>query len=235
MRALAALAATILISGAAPAQVPAPPPAFDCAKAFLPIDHVICSSPDLLKVNDELSAVWRALRERLGEAERQQALDAQRQWIKDYPQACGLPAKGKPPANQLAAAVPCIDKAIRSRTAKLRMQLAELPPPAAAKPTIADTPAAAARWQGAANPLTGDGRIARLAIRDGLGKAAAYQATFLVRRPDGTSWTYHTQAEGGRAEVAFPDDFLTQRQPGAYTYEVLVDLQPALSGAFTLP
>lgn len=235
MRAVPALAAAAAMIGSAVlAQTPSAPPAFDCGKAYLPVDHVICSSPDLLKANDELSAVWRSLRDRLPEDERQAALEAQRQWIKDYPLACNLPAKGKPPADKIGAATPCIDKQLRARTAKLRMQLAELPP-AAAKPDATQPPPADARWQGGANPLAADGKAARLSVADKQGKAAVFQATFTVRRGDGASWTYHTTAQGGSAAALFPDDFLATRQAGQYRYEVLVDLQPALKGSFQLP
>lgn len=238
MHACSALAVVAVMIGGmvqAQAQTPAsPPPAFDCAKAYLPVDFVICANPDLLKANDELSAVWRSLRERLGEAERQTALEAQRQWIKDYPQTCGLTGKGKPPADKLAAAVPCVAKELRGRAAKLRMQLAELPPATApAKPAPAAAAPSGARWQGEANPVAADGKAERLSILDKQGKP--FQATFLVRDGGGASWTFHTTAQGGAAAAVFPDDFLTPRQAGRYSYEVLVDLQPALKGAFQLP
>lgn len=244
MRAGSALAAAAVVmvgmalaqaQAQTPAAAPAPPPAFDCAKAYLPVDYVICSSPDLLKINDELSVVWRALRERLGEAERQTALEAQRQWIKDYSQTCGLTGKGKPPADRMAAAVPCVAKELRGRGAKLRMQLAELPP-AVATPTKPAPVAAApggARWQGEANPVAADGKAARLSILDK--QAKSYQATFTVRDSGGASWTLHTTAQAGSAAAVFPEDFLTPRQAGRYSYEVLVDLQPALKGTFQLP
>jgi uncharacterized protein YecT (DUF1311 family) len=240
MRAAPALAViAALTSGTvSAAETPTPPqpqaPAFDCAKAYLAIDHVICSSPDLLKANDELSAVWRALRERLGETERQAALELQRQWIKTYPQSCGLPAKGAPPPDKMAAAVPCVAKEIRGRAAKLRMQLAELPPPAGAKsPPPSASSVGESRWQGPANPVAADGKAARLSILDRQGKT--FQATFLVRDSAGTSWTFHTVAEGGSAAASFPEDFLTPRKAGGYSYEVLVDLQPTLKGSFQLP
>lgn len=233
MRAGTAVAvAVVMVGGMAHAQTP--PPAFDCAKAYLPVDFVICASPDLLKANDELSAVWRSLRERLGEAERQTALDAQRQWIKDYPQTCGLIGKGKPPADKLTAAVPCVAKEIRGRAAKLRMQLAELPPATApAKPAPAAEAPSSARWQGEANPVAAGGKAARLSIFDRQSKT--FQATFIVRDSGGASWTLHATAQDGTAAAVFPEDFLTPRQPGPYRYEVLVDLQPALKGAFQLP
>lgn len=225
------VAAVTLLGGMAQAQTP--PPSFDCAKAYLPVDYVICSSPELLKVNDELSTVWRSLRERLGEAEGQAALDAQRQWIKEYPQACGLTGKGKPAANVLATAVPCVTKQIRDRAAKLRMQLAELPAETkAAKPAPSVAPPGA-RWQGETNPVAVGAKTAHLSIRDSQGKD--FQATFTVRDSNGANWTFHTMAQGGAAAAVFPDDFMAPRQAGRYSYDTLVDLQPTLSGSFQLP
>lgn len=228
------MVATLMAGSAALAADTPPPPKFDCAKAYLPVDHVICASPDLLKVNAELGDVWIALRDRLDEAERQVALDGQRQWIKEYPLACGLPAKGKPPADKIAAAGPCIGKQLRARTAKLRMQLGELPPAAGATVAPPPAPAESGRWQGEANPVSGDGRGARLSITDRQRRGGGYQATFTVAHADGTRWTLHTAAENGVAAVRFPDDFLAPRQPGSYSYEVKVDLEPALKGAFQL-
>lgn len=235
MRGIPVVMAATLLAGSASLAADTPPPSFDCAKAYLPVDYVICASPDLLKVNGELGEVWRALRDRLDEGERQVALDAQRQWIKEYPLACDLPPKGKPPVDKIVAAGPCIGKQLRARTAKLRMQLAELPPAPAAGKTAPPPPATeSGRWQGEANPVAGDGRSARLSIADRQKRIAAYQATFTVAHADGTRWTLHTGAENGTAAVRFPEDFLAPRQAGNYSYEVQVDLEPALKGAFQL-
>src|ERR1700730_13003498 len=70
--------------------------AFDCAKAYLPVDFVICSDPAVIRANDTHERAWYDARARLTDAEKQELLTDQRRWLKEYPARCGVPAQGKP-------------------------------------------------------------------------------------------------------------------------------------------
>jgi uncharacterized protein len=50
--------------------------AFDCARAYLPIDFVICSGPAVIGANDAHERAWYDARARLGDAEKQELLAA---------------------------------------------------------------------------------------------------------------------------------------------------------------
>ncbi len=69
--------------------------AFDCTKAFLPVDFVICSSQQVMQANEIHEKAWFATQARLDIAQKKALLDDQRKWIKHYPPQCGIPAKGK--------------------------------------------------------------------------------------------------------------------------------------------
>jgi len=93
--------------------------AFDCAKAYLPVDFVICSDPAVLSANEAHEKAWYDTRARLTDAEKQELLADQRQWLKEFPPHCGVPAKGKHLVTIPKAAQECIGKALAERTAFL--------------------------------------------------------------------------------------------------------------------
>src|SRR4051812_14440267 len=71
--------------------------AFDCSKAFLPVDFVICSDPQVFKANEEHEAAWYVARSRLNDVQKQNLLESQRVWLREYPPTCGIPARGRRP------------------------------------------------------------------------------------------------------------------------------------------
>lgn len=59
---------------------------FDCAKANLEIEHLICDNPELSKLDDDLSKVYRhAVRL---DADKRALIKAQQGWLKDVRNAC---------------------------------------------------------------------------------------------------------------------------------------------------
>jgi uncharacterized protein YecT (DUF1311 family) len=116
--------------------------AFDCAKAYLPVDFVICSDPAVFKANEAHEKAWYETRARLNDPEKQELLGDQRRWLKEYPPHCGVPAKGKPLPTISKDAQLCVAKALEERRAFLEQY-----PNHAAEPQPATQTAAAGREQ----------------------------------------------------------------------------------------
>lgn len=87
------------------------PPAFDCRNATLGVDHVICSSPQLVEAEARLEDAYRAARAVRGDDMKTE----QRAWAKTYGPSCGLPAKGRPSPALISASQNCVAQAIRQR------------------------------------------------------------------------------------------------------------------------
>jgi len=90
--------------------------AFDCTKAFLPIDFVICSSQQVMQANEIHEKAWFASRARLDITQKKALLDDQRKWLKRYPPQCGIPAKGKPLETISHDIQQCVIAELSSRT-----------------------------------------------------------------------------------------------------------------------
>ncbi|WP_204561731.1 hypothetical protein [Azospirillum palustre] len=105
----------------APIQAPVPQSTghsarkFNCKKATLPVDFVICSDPALIALVDDLQSAWEELRSSTSSARWPDALAAQRAWIKTYPLTCGVPEKGKPALEIIEATKPCVAAYISDR------------------------------------------------------------------------------------------------------------------------
>jgi hypothetical protein len=97
-----------------PAPAPEPerkPSSFDCTKAFLGVDFVVCANPQLLAAEAELEGAYRLASVVGGD----RVKIAQRAWIKSYGPGCGLPAKGQPSAAQMTQSRACVLNAINQR------------------------------------------------------------------------------------------------------------------------
>jgi uncharacterized protein YecT (DUF1311 family) len=99
----------------------APPSAraFDCSKAYMPVDFVICSDPAVIRANDAHERAWYDARARLTDVEKQDLLADQRRWLKDYPPRCGVPAQGGRPPAITRDQQGCVAKALEERAAFL--------------------------------------------------------------------------------------------------------------------
>ncbi|MBP2315507.1 lysozyme inhibitor LprI family protein [Azospirillum soli] len=93
--------------------------AFDCSKAYLAVDHVICSDTNLVESVDRLQSVWNVLRKSLDEDRRKTLTAEQKQWIADYTRMCGVPGRGVPPADVIARSRSCVGENLAARTAYL--------------------------------------------------------------------------------------------------------------------
>src|SRR5437867_453962 len=67
---------------------------FDCARASLKLDFVLCRSSEGRIAVDALSSAWADLWERLDPAARDVVLAEQRKWIQSYAAACGVSGRG---------------------------------------------------------------------------------------------------------------------------------------------
>jgi hypothetical protein len=94
------------------------PALFDCAKASMGADFVICASPELLDREARLEDAYNAARSARGNAVRSEQID----WIKTYWQPCGLPKRGQPPPDQIKAAKGCVKAAMDARISQLQAQ-----------------------------------------------------------------------------------------------------------------
>ncbi len=102
---------------------------FDCLKAAAPIEQLICSDPQLVKLDGAVGEAFAAVRQRLPEQDRAGALAEQRAWLSQRLKQCQVPAKG---GEEVALdvrwrAAPCLDEMYRARLATLGAP-AEPPP-----------------------------------------------------------------------------------------------------------
>ena len=116
-----------------PAPAPAPPPApaavpqataqgmrtptaFDCSKATLGVDYVICANPQLLDLEARLEDAYRAAHAVGGDNVKM----TQRAWAKSYGPGCGLPAKGQPSSAEIRSSRDCVARAMNQRIGALQ-------------------------------------------------------------------------------------------------------------------
>ncbi len=89
------------------------PAAFDCAKASMGVDYVICASPELMDAEARLEEALHA-----AHSARAQVMTEQWAWIKRYGD-CGLPATGRPSATLIQGTSYCVGRAIEARIKEL--------------------------------------------------------------------------------------------------------------------
>jgi uncharacterized protein len=94
--------------------------AFDCAKAYLPVDFVICSDPAIVQINAEHEKTWYDVRSHMNNAEKHTLLISQRKWLRAFPPTCGIPARGKRPTHITPREQHCVAKALQERIRFLR-------------------------------------------------------------------------------------------------------------------
>lgn len=93
--------------------------AFDCRRAALPMDFVICSSQTVMRANEIHAKAWYAARARLAPAQRHALVENQIEWQNTFPPTCGVPAKGSRPPVISAKEQECIAKGLLARAAFL--------------------------------------------------------------------------------------------------------------------
>lgn len=90
--------------------------AFDCTKAFLPVDFVICSSSEAMLANENHEKMYFSIREGLDKVQKKVLLDNQRNWLKTFPIKCGISATGKSPATISSESQQCVIAELSLRT-----------------------------------------------------------------------------------------------------------------------
>src|SRR4051812_25194919 len=93
--------------------------AVDGAEAYLPVDFVICSDPAALKANEAHEKAWYETCARLNDAEKQELLEDQRRWLREFPPRCSVPAQGKSPTTISKDTQLCVMRALEDRQAFL--------------------------------------------------------------------------------------------------------------------
>jgi uncharacterized protein YecT (DUF1311 family) len=132
--------------------------AMDCKHARLPAQQVACSSPELLQVLAERDRVFAQARARLKGKDLAALVADERDWIKNYPKSCGVPAKGTLPHPIPKATIACFKQASEQRIVYLRQygrpKSAAAPAPGApeALPPVAPKPVEESALPPAAKP-----------------------------------------------------------------------------------
>ena len=132
-RGLSAAALGSLVAGLTLAS---PALAFDCSKAYLAVDYVICAEPALIAAVDRLQGTWDVIKGKLDEASRKALVTEQKQWISDYAARCGVPGRGRPSEDAIERAKTCVAGELGQR----RAYLASLAPSAPASAPPASVP-----------------------------------------------------------------------------------------------
>jgi uncharacterized protein YecT (DUF1311 family) len=92
------------------------PAMFNCAKASMGADFVICAFPDLLDAEADLEDAYTAARSARGDVVKSEQIA----WMKSYGPNCGLPFRGRPTSDLIGSAHGCVLSAMRRRIAELK-------------------------------------------------------------------------------------------------------------------
>ena len=98
----------------------APAVEFNCAKAFLTVDYVICRSPQGMRAIGELQATWDSVYATTAPGRKAPLVRDQRAWIKAYAAECGAGGVGRAPPDPTGQTDACVVDHIERRTAELR-------------------------------------------------------------------------------------------------------------------
>jgi len=94
--------------------------AFECTGVTLPSTIVICSDPELMRLADERQAAINDARQRIGEEAWPRLWDDQKEWVRSYATACGVPPDRPPPISVPPAVKACFKSAAQARIAYIR-------------------------------------------------------------------------------------------------------------------
>ena len=94
--------------------------AFECANVKLPSNVVICSDPELIRLADERQAAINEMRARIGEDNWSAFWENQKNWVRSYAAACGVPPDRPPPLPTQETVRDCFRRAAIDRIAYVR-------------------------------------------------------------------------------------------------------------------
>ncbi len=93
---------------------------FNCARAHLKVDYVICRSDPAMQANAQLSAAWDAAYSSAAPDRKKALLADQFQWIKAFAAECGVPGVGVAAADPTGRTDACVIDRIQRRVLALR-------------------------------------------------------------------------------------------------------------------
>ena len=88
---------------------------FNCKKAALPVDFVICSSDAVFKVNEAHEKAWFETRARLDNQQKKELVILQKEWLNTFPLKCNIAIKGKAPKTISPDMQVCIKNELEAR------------------------------------------------------------------------------------------------------------------------
>ena len=100
---------------------------FDCAKASLKVDYVICRSGQGMQAIGELQTAWDQTYATVQPEQRASLVRDEVRWIKAYAAECGVGGKGVARADATGRTEACVVDQIRRRTAELRARAGGAP------------------------------------------------------------------------------------------------------------
>jgi uncharacterized protein YecT (DUF1311 family) len=106
------------VAPSAPAATLRTPTAFNCAKASMGVDYVICAFPELMDAEARLEDAFHAARTAKGD----QVATEQWAWIKRYGADCGLPLRGRPADGKIQGVAGCVRSAMEQRIKELQAE-----------------------------------------------------------------------------------------------------------------
>ena len=121
------IATFLIVLASSVAARPAPAVEFNCAKAFLKVDFVICRSAEGMKAIGELQAAWDATYATTAPDRKALLVREQREWIRAYAAECGVPGTGAAPQDPTRQTDVCVIDRIQRRTVELRAVASGIP------------------------------------------------------------------------------------------------------------
>ena len=94
--------------------------AFECVGVKLPSTLVICSDPELMRLADERQEAINEARGRIGEEAWPRLWEDQKDWVRSYATACGVPPDRPPPIPVPPSVKACFKSAAQARIAYIR-------------------------------------------------------------------------------------------------------------------
>ena len=121
------IATFLIVLASSVAARPAPAVEFNCAKAFLKVDFVICRSAEGMKAIGDLQAAWDATYATTAPDRKALLVREQRGWIRAYAAECGVPGTGGAPQDPTRQTDVCVIDRIQRRTVELRAVASGIP------------------------------------------------------------------------------------------------------------
>lgn len=97
---------------------------FDCSRAYLSVDFVICSDEQLIKNVEYMGEIYWRGRTNIQKERRKSYVQEQRDWIAQYSESCNVSGIGKPDEQIVETSKDCVRRAISNRTDELKSTIA---------------------------------------------------------------------------------------------------------------